>query len=460
MFQNKLQNTCFGVWIIIIFSLITTSFYVNYTYNNYQKTQINDTKEVEIFIIDREYNENIFSYQYTVLLENSVWLGETKEKLEPHSIYLVKTEVKIFTANDPGFDQYLSSKGLKGLLNIKEISKTKRECNLLCLPLKAKNRIVKHVQESLNPENHFSFFESNKQDVQAFNQGLLIGDEISFTKETRENINKSGVSHLIVVSGFQVTLILVFLERLLLSAGIEKHKRVFLTGLGVVSFLLIAGLEPPIIRASLSFILYSFVLYFFQRKLSYLQVLLLTAVGMLWINPLFLFSKSYQLSFISSFVLAYFTQDLEAMLSRIKQKRIVMHLVSGFWLSLIIYLFTLPILATFAEESSIFSVINNVFMVPLSVFVTFNLILGLIPIIGDFFTFVSNNIISLILIYTQIFPETFFYKLTGFQLSNFGLTKTIVYYFTLFLSIKTTEKIWKIIFLKRTNNRSLTHPKA
>jgi hypothetical protein len=180
---------------------------------------------------------------------------------------------------------------------------------------------------------------------------------------------------------------------------------------------------------------------------------------MLWINPLFLFSKSYQLSFVSSFVLAYFGKDLEVLLSGIKQKRIVMYLVSGFWLSLIIYLFTLPILATFAEESSVFSVINNVFMVPLSVFVTFNLILGLIPVIGDFFTFISNNIISLILIYTQIFPETVFYKLTGFQLSNFGLTKTIVYYFTLFLSIKTTDKAWKKMSGKRTGNESLTPPK-
>lgn len=135
-------------------------------------------------------------------------------------------------------------------------------------------------------------------------EGILIGERANLLPETKRDFNKSGMTHIIAVSGFNITIILIFLSFLFRSFPIWI--RLFLALICVGFFTLLVGSQISVLRASV-FGLIAYTILLSGKRMRSFSLLLAVAVGFVVLDPLILnYDVSFHLSFLAVFGLLFF----------------------------------------------------------------------------------------------------------------------------------------------------------
>ena len=200
-------------------------------------------------------------------------------------------------------------------------------------------------------------------DKSGYIEALIFGDKAYLEKDEIINYKNLGTSHLLAISGLHlgvlISLIYFILLRLRFSVEIIE-KIVFLV---IPFYMLISGFSPSVLRAGGMIMLY---IIFRKKDMTKLEALLTTFILMLFINPLFIFDIGFELSFLITFCLLMSDDFLSG------SKNIF---TSGFKISLVSSLASLPILVMNFYTFSYISIISNVFLVPIFSLVIFPLVL-------------------------------------------------------------------------------------
>ena len=131
---------------------------------------------------------------------------------------------------------------------------------------------------------------------------LLIGDEAFITRDVRTDFQRSGVYHVLVVSGMHVgilTLVTFWIMRRLRAGEILAS----VTALTVsVAYAFVTDVGPPVWRATLMLAVY------LGTRLLYRERSILNAIGaaalvLLCVDPTVLFGASFQLSFLAVLII-------------------------------------------------------------------------------------------------------------------------------------------------------------
>ncbi len=132
---------------------------------------------------------------------------------------------------------------------------------------------------------------------------ILIWERNEMDQETLNNFNNAWLTHLIAISWFNITLIIVFLLFLLKIFPIFI-KVIFITFF-IISFTILVWAEAPVIRASIVWIIWYYILVSWRNSHS-LSLLILAWIIMILYNPLYLnYDISFHLSFLAVFWLLY-----------------------------------------------------------------------------------------------------------------------------------------------------------
>ncbi len=190
-------------------------------------------------------------------------------------------------------------------------------------------------------------------------EGILIGERANLSPETKAHFNNSGLTHIIAVSGFNITIILIFLSFLFRSFPIWM--RILLALLCVGFFTILVGPQISVLRASV-FGLISYIILLSWKKMRAFSLLIAVAVGFVILDPLILnYDVSFHLSFLAVFWLLFFGDYFNRIFSFLPKW-------FGFRESLAMCLaamvFTLPILLVNFGQISIISPIANIAIVP------------------------------------------------------------------------------------------------
>lgn len=200
-------------------------------------------------------------------------------------------------------------------------------------------------------------------DKNGYIEALIFGDKAYLEKDEIINYKNLGTSHLLAISGLHlgvlISLIYFILLRLRFSVEIIE-KIVFLV---IPFYMLISGFSPSVLRAGGMIMLY---IIFRKKDMTKLEALLTTFILMLFINPLFIFDIGFELSFLITFCLLMSDDFLSG------SKNIF---TSGFKISLVSSLASLPILVMNFYTFSYISIISNIFLVPIFSLVIFPLVL-------------------------------------------------------------------------------------
>ncbi len=213
-----------------------------------------------------------------------------------------------------------------------------------------------------NATRHFSAgIQSALPEPQAsFGLGILIGQRDTLPEHTSEILAMVGLTHIIAVSGYNLTILVRATRRLF--AKRSKFQALAAACLLIGAFLLVTGAQPSIVRASIISIL-SLGAWYFGRRMKALLIILMTAAGTALWSPLYLWSDiGWYLSFLAFFGVL--------MVAPVMKKRIYKDKKPGLFGELALESFaaqimTLPIILYIFNESSYMVLLANLLVVPL-----------------------------------------------------------------------------------------------
>lgn len=204
--------------------------------------------------------------------------------------------------------------------------------------------------------------------------GLLLGGDDKLSKEMQANFSRTGMTHIVAVSGYNVTIIAEYLMLLGIFLGLWRKQAFWFALIGIFLFVLLVGFPASAVRAG---IMGSLLLWAMKNgRLSNARNVIIFSAGiMLLINPLLLrYDIGFQLSFLATIGIIYFSPFLENQM--MKKYR-----AFGIWEILILTLsaqvFVLPIILYNFKNLSLISPIANVLVlpiIPLTMFLGFMLI--------------------------------------------------------------------------------------
>lgn len=185
--------------------------------------------------------------------------------------------------------------------------------------------------------------------------GLLLGEKRGLGEDLTESFRRAGVVHIIVLSGYNVALVINTVRE-----GLQRvlSRNVALGSAGVVAilFMLMTGASETAVRATLMalVVLLAKALY---RPADGLRILLVVAAGMAVWNPyLVLFDLSYQLSVLATLGLVTLSQYFIPYLVWLRSKSLI-EIVST---TLATQVAVLPLLVLSIGQVSLVSLVSNI----------------------------------------------------------------------------------------------------
>ena len=141
--------------------------------------------------------------------------------------------------------------------------------------------------------------------------GTILGIKSGFPPDFYEALRVTGTLHVVVVSGFNITVVINTLARSLVF--VPPKIRFFITLTFLIAFVFLVGANPPVVRAAImgSIALLGTI---FGRQNDALRAFLLTVVVMLVFRPLWMTELSFQLSFLATLGLILVLPQLDRLI--------------------------------------------------------------------------------------------------------------------------------------------------
>lgn len=128
--------------------------------------------------------------------------------------------------------------------------------------------------------------------------GILLGVKKEMPENFLNNLRNTGTLHIIVASGYNLSVIAGFLVSFLVWL-MNRKKALVVAFLGVLFYTLMVGAEPPVVRAAIMAGL-AYTAKYLGRMSDGLITLIITAIIMLFLSPLILFDIGFQLSLMAT----------------------------------------------------------------------------------------------------------------------------------------------------------------
>ncbi|HSX02065.1 MAG TPA: ComEC/Rec2 family competence protein [Candidatus Saccharimonadia bacterium] len=202
--------------------------------------------------------------------------------------------------------------------------------------------------------------------IASFALGLLVGVRALIPKALQDQLALVGLSHLVAVSGYNLTIIVAAAHRLLarLGRGVALAASLWLIG----GFVLVTGASASIVRAALVSVL-ALLATFYGRRFQPLVLIALTAAATALYRPDFLTDLGWLLSFLAFFGIMILAPAVSARLGNPHNL-----LVRLFIESTAAQVMTIPIILFAFGQLSIVAPLTNLIvlpMVPLAMLLSF-----------------------------------------------------------------------------------------
>ena len=299
---------------------------------------------------DRYYYK-IKTSNYTVLVSSRY-----KIKIEPYDT--LNATVKFYGETDISNDLYNFSKGITiraSVDSLKPKTVIKNDNKPLYYYALITRKYMSDKINSLLPEREAGFVNA-----------LLTGDKYQLEDNEKQILRASGISHIVVISGFHVSVI----THLLLGFFmLVTRKRKKLSSALCIVFLLfymaVTGFHSPVVRADTMqiFILAANII---SKKSDSFNILGFSALLICFINPYAVADVSFIMSFSATFGILLINRKIYLwILERIstnKLKTLIKSLTDIFAVSLSAYIFVLPVTIIFFKQTAVYAVITNLFV--------------------------------------------------------------------------------------------------
>ncbi len=386
--------------IIIIVIPIIYGIYVSYF-----KTDVAivfpESPIIVLGIIDDYKEERLSSNRYRIKIEeyNGAEVKETARFLlvtNPYTNYKYGQELELTGAvelpedfiTDTGktfdYDSYLKLSNVYGIMSDPEIK----------IVQDFKGNYFKKILFNIREKFSNSLDNKLPQMQSSLAKGILLGEKSGITNSLRENLAKTSTSHIIALSGYNITIVSEIIIKL--SQGLPIIARSLLGFFGIFIFIIMAGGGSSALRAG---IMASVLLYSRSRGKKYdaLYALFLATSILILITPLSLrYDMGFHLSILATFGLITYQNHILVFFIKKKLYKWLSEILAS---TLAASIMTMPYIAYNMGIISILGIFVNMLVVPLvPVLMLFSFLSGILPgILSIPFTSLTNLVSTIIL---------------------------------------------------------------
>lgn len=264
--------------------------------------------ETEKREIKKSFGRSIFYEDLADLPQKKIF-GKILLNLPRHPDYRYGNQVLVFgkiitpktyQKSDFSYEKYLSRYQVYSVSYFPRVLVVKQKggSSLIFFILKIKGYFEKAINQIL-PEPHAAFL-----------AGLLFGAKKAIPETLLEKFNRVGLTHIVVVSGYNITIIAIVIGALF-SKLFSRKISFWLSLLAILLFVILVGAASPVIRAAIMGILVLLAKNS-GRTSNITNSLAFTAVAMVFANPKILaLDLGFQLSFLATMGIVYLSPYLE-----------------------------------------------------------------------------------------------------------------------------------------------------
>jgi competence protein ComEC len=231
---------------------------------------------------------------------------------------------------------------------------------------------------------------------------MVLGQKRNIPWLVNDSMVKSGTVHILVVSGFNVGMVIFVINLLLKILRLRRRLRIILTVVCLLVYCLMTGASNPVVRATVMGLVF-LTAYFLKRDADIYNSLFGAALLILAFNPKQIFDIGFQLSFVSVLAIVYLYPKLSSMAGlEACRNKVLKFIAEGCLVSFSAWLGTLGIIALNFQILAPVTVLANIFIVPLATLITlcgFALVLSglFIPALAYLISFPTALLINLLL---------------------------------------------------------------
>lgn len=255
------------------------------------------------------------------------------------------------------YQQYLEDHGLVLILSVGkkrmvQILSRDRGAWWVAMAIKIRHRFKSVLATYLEPQETSMI------------QAMALGDRSFLTKDMYALFSKTGTSHILAISGMNMTLISTMVLFMLKVLRVARSGQFILTTIFLFAYALLAGWTASVVRSVLmaAVFLSSFCLEFDVDTANSLG---LAALVLFLLNPLNLFDIGFQLSFICVTIIIHLHPLVQPTIQHIKA-RVLKYLLYAMCVSLVAWVGITGIIAYEYDIVSPIAIVANIFVVPLA----------------------------------------------------------------------------------------------
>jgi len=223
--------------------------------------------------------------------------------------------------------------------------------------------------------------------------GLLYGSRSGLPQELVDNFSRTGISHIMAVSGYNVSILAVALNIILIYLGFFRRQSFWFLIFLILSFVFFTGATASVVRAGVMAVI--ILISQHTGRLSAIgRVLIYAAVIMLLLNPyLLVWDAGFQLSFLSTLGLVYLSPVIQSLVDKkLKpESPILVATIQVFITTISAIIATMPLVIYQFERFSVVAPLVNILILWL---VPWLMLFGFISLIFSFIFFPLGQAIA------------------------------------------------------------------
>lgn len=411
-----------------------------------------------VFTLDKKLNSNEKNKRYEVKILKvndeinhlGLVLSVPKEENELDFKHFYKAEIYLnkvkVNANDFGFDyqKYLARKQIyfQGY-GPNSFQVAEKENFTLSEKIKQKRlEVLQNIDQA-------KLSEKSKE----FTKGIILADRTEMDRETVEDFSKSGLVHILAISGSHMAIIF-WLILLLLKPIFPANFRnvpIVISLIFIWLFAIFIDFGSSVIRSCIMISAYYFYV-LLQRKPDLLHAMAISGLAILIFDTNQLFDVGFQLSFIAVFGIFWLNEPILKYLPKPKNN-IQNFFVNVISISIAAQLATLPLVIYYFHQYSLISVIANLVVIPFSeMIIVFALLMTILLGFGFDISWLNtlyDSGVQLVLKVIHFFAslDVFFFKNIPMHWSEVIVLFSMIYFLRRFLTRHHLKSLIKVGFL-------------
>ncbi|MDD2480521.1 MAG: DNA internalization-related competence protein ComEC/Rec2 [Lutispora sp.] len=267
----------------------------------------------------------------------------------------------------------------------------------------------------------------------AFLNAVILGDKQWIDEGDLINFQKTGLSHLLSVSGLHVAFIALMLNKLFKTLKLSSKANGLITCVLIIYYVMMIGAPPSAVRALIMMIVVT-IGKNLNKEYDLLASVSFSAILMLIFNPLLIHNQGFIISYSCIYSIAYL---YEPVYEKIKNVPIPAFIRKSISLSIAIQIGISPILIYYFQYFSIVNILLNIVAIPFTFAIIaigfLGVIIGMIFLEVSLYVFAMNYyLISFLLKFIEIVSSTSF---SGFYIPILPMYLDIIYYLLLLLYV-------------------------